>query len=208
MTELNIRLLLVGDSCVGKTSLLLQYTDNVFLVQHNATIGIEYKVKNIEYKGFNVKLQIWDTAGQERFHCITNNYFHTADGIFFIYDITNQNSFEGVKKWIKESENLGNFSKKLLIGNKCDLEDIRSITKEELDEYCKEKNISYLETSAKDNINLKEAFNKIIDLILEGKSDEEIIKEFWIKKSSLSIISNDLEKGNKKKIKNKNEKCC
>ncbi len=207
MTELIIKLLFVGDSSVGKTSLLLQYTDSLYPIQHNATIGIEYKVKSIKCKGFNVKLQIWDTAGQERFHSITSNYFQNADGIFFVYDITNHNSFEGAKNWIKESENFGLF-KKILIGNKCDLKDIRNVEKGELEEYCKEKNIYYLETSAKDNINIKEAFIKIVELILEGKSDEEIIKEFGNKKTSLSIISNDADKGNKKKIKNKNEKCC
>ena len=93
MVELNVKLLIVGDSNVGKTSLLLQYTDNFYPLQHSATVGIEFKVKNIIYKNYNVRLQIWDTAGQERFHSITNNFFHNADGILFVYDITNQKSF-------------------------------------------------------------------------------------------------------------------
>jgi len=123
--ELNIKLLIVGDSNVGKTSLLLQYTDNYYPDQHTATIGFEYKIKRFQYKDYNIKLQIWDTAGQERFHSITNNFFHNADGILFVYDITSRQSFNGVKVWIKEAEEFGDFYKRILIGNKCDLNDKR-----------------------------------------------------------------------------------
>ena len=203
--ELNIKLLIVGDSNVGKTSLLLQYTDNYYPDQHTATIGFEYKIKTFQYKDYKIKLQIWDTAGQERFHSITNNFFHNADGILFVYDITSRQSFNGVKVWIKEAEEIGNFYKRLLIGNKCDLSDKRNISIEELEKYCEEKNIDFFETSAKENIYLVEAFNKIVELILENKTDEEIIREFGVKKSSLSISSRNL---GSKKNNNKNQRCC
>ena len=203
--ELNIKLLIVGDSNVGKTSLLLQYTDNYYPDQHTATIGFEYKIKTFQYKDYKIKLQIWDTAGQERFHSITNNFFHNADGILFVYDITSRQSFNGVKVWIKEAEEIGNFYKRLLIGNKCDLSDKRNISIEELEKYCEEKNIDFFETSEKENIYLVEAFNKIVELILENKTDEEIIREFGVKKSSLSISSRNL---GSKKNNNKNQKCC
>ena len=205
MVELNVKLLLVGDSNVGKTSLLLQYTDNVYPTQHAATVGIEYKVKNIIYKNYNVKLQIWDTAGQERFHSITNNFFHNADGVLFVFDLNNNKSFEGIKNWIQESEEIGDYFQKLLIGNKSDLED-RKIPLSEIEEFCLKKNLIYLETSAKNNINLKEAFNKIVELVFEDKSEEDIIREFGTKKSSLSISSKAFKKG--KKSKNKSERCC
>ena len=205
MVELNVKLLLVGDSNVGKTSLLLQYTDNYYPDQHTATIGFEYKIKTFQYKDYKIKLQIWDTAGQERFHSITNNFFHNADGILFVYDITSRQSFNGVKVWIKEAEEIGNFYKRLLIGNKCDLSDKRNISIEELEKYCEEKNIDFFETSAKENIYLVEAFNKIVELILENKTDEEIIREFGVKKSSLSISSRNL---GSKKNNNKNQRCC
>ena len=203
--DLNIKLLIVGDSNVGKTSLLLQYTDNYYPDQHTATIGFEYKIKIFQYKDYNIKLQIWDTAGQERFHSITNNFFHNADGILFVYDITSRETFNGVKVWIKEAEDIGDFFKKLLIGNKCDLSDKRNVSIEELENYCKEKNMYFFETSAKENIYLVEAFNKIVELILENKTDEEIIREFGVKKSSLSISSKYI---GSKKNKNKNQRCC
>ena len=203
--ELNIKLLIVGDSNVGKTSLLLQYTDNYYPDQHTATIGFEYKIKTFQYKDYKIKLQIWDTAGQERFHSITNNFFHNADGILFVYDITSRQSFNGVKVWIKEAEEIGNFYKRLLIGNKCDLSEKRNISIKELEKYCEEKNMDFFETSAKENIYLVEAFNKIVELILENKTDEEIIREFGVKKSSLSISSRNL---GSKKNNNKNQRCC
>ena len=205
MAEISVKLLLVGDSCVGKTSLLLQYTENNFPDEHAATVGVEYKVKMFPYRNFQVKMQIWDTAGQERFHSITNNFFHNADGILFVYDITSRQSFNGVKVWIKEAEEIGNFYKRLLIGNKCDLSEKRNISIEELEKYCEEKNMDFFETSAKENIYLVEAFNKIVELILENKTDEEIIREFGVKKSSLSISSRNL---GSKKNNNKNQRCC
>ena len=205
MAELSVKLLLVGDTCVGKTSLLLQYTENYFPEEHGATIGVEYKIKMFQYKDFQIKLHIWDTAGQERFHSITNNFFHNADGILFVYDITNEKSFEGAKNWIKEAEEIGDYFKRIIIGNKCDLEEKRQVSLAELEQFANEENINFFETSAKDNINLKEVFNKIVELIFEDKDDEEILREYSVKKSSLSIAS----KATKNKNKSKDiEKCC
>ena len=205
MTEISVKLLLVGDTCVGKTSLLLQYTENTFPQEHGATIGVEYKIKMFQYRDFQVKLQIWDTAGQERFHSITNNFFHNADGILFVYDITNAKSFEGVKNWIKEAEEVGDYFQRIIIGNKSDLEDERQVSLEELNEYANEEKINFYETSAKNNINLKEVFSRIVELIFENKDDEEILREYCIKKSSLSVASKRT-KGKKKH--NDTEKCC
>ena len=205
MTEISVKLLLVGDTCVGKTSLLLQYTENTFPEDHGATIGVEYKIKMFQYKDFQVKLQIWDTAGQERFHSITNNFFHNADGILFVYDITNAKSFEGAKNWINEAKDVGDFCQRILIGNKCDLEEERQVSLETLNEYANEEKINFFETSAKDNINLKEVFNKIVELIFENKDDEEIIREYSVKKSSLSVASKRTK--GKRKL-DDSERCC
>ena len=204
--ELKIKLLIVGDSNVGKTSLLLQYTENYFPLQHAATIGIESKIKKFKYKDYFISLQIWDTAGQERFHSITNSFFRNADGILFVYDITNNKSFEGIKVWIKEAEEIGDCFKRILIGNKLDMNDNRNVNKEDIEQFCLENNINYFETSAKNNINIKEVFNKMIELLLEDKSHEDIIREFGIKKSSLSVASKKTIIRNKNK--DKKVKCC
>ncbi len=202
MNEINIKILIIGDSNVGKTSLLLRYIDDYFPDKHMTTIGVEYRVKAIEYRGFKIKLQLWDTAGQERFHSITKNFFHNADGIIFVYDITNKKSFKGVKNWIKESEEIKNGVQRIILGNKCDMIHQRAVTNKEVEKYCKEIKIDFIEASAKDNINLDEAFSKIIELIFKGKSNEEIIKEFNPKMQNLSIFS-ESKKENKKRV-----SCC
>ena len=207
MSEISIRILLVGNSNVGKTSFLLQYIDNYFPENHLSTVGVEYKIKIFEYKKFKVNMQIWDTSGQERFHSITNNFFHNADGIFFVYDIADYKSFEGLKSWINEAEKVSDSFQKMLLGNKCDLVEQRKVSEKELKEFSKKNNMISLEISAKEKINLNEAFDGMIELIFKGKSDEQIINEFGVRNSSLSVSSHN-SKQKKKKKKNKSEKCC
>ena len=182
-------------------NLLLRYMDDLFPDKHMATVGIEYRIKVYEYGEFKIKLQLWDTAGQERFHSITKNYFRNADGILFVFDITEQRTFEGIKKWINESEQSGNNFEKLLLANKCDLKHKIVVSKEDIDNFCDEKNIECVEVSAKENINLKEAFHKIIELILSDKTDEQIIELFGVKNTNSSIFVG-------KKKKRKDVECC
>ena len=204
MEEINFKILLVGDSDVGKTSLLSIYTDNKFLDTHLATIGVEFRVKTIIKRKFKINLQIWDTAGQERFRSITKNFFYNADGILFVYDITNHDSFEGAKIWIKESESFVSGFKKILLGNKVDIENQRKVTKEEVEKYSKEIGIFTLDTSAKIGKNINKAFESIVNMILEGKSDEEIRSEYGIKNSEISQLSKTLTV----KQKTERRKCC
>ena len=204
LPDIKIKLLIIGDSSVGKTSILLNYTDNVFPDSHLATIGVENKIKMIRTDKFNIKLQIWDSAGQERFKSITKSFFRNTNGILFVYDITNRKTFMSVKDWIKDSElNASNFEK-ILLGNKVDLESKRAVKKTELDEYGLKKNIDTLETSAKTNINIDLAFKKILDKILANKSDAEIIKEYGIGDQNQNGIN--LKDGNTGKKKKK--ECC
>ena len=199
MTEILFKILLVGDASVGKTCLMNRFIHNRFDEGYMSTIGVTFYTKIYDYKGNKIKLQLWDTAGQERFHSITSNYFRNADGILFIYDITNINSFEGVKDWIKESEDYDNNIQKILLGNKCDLIDSREVQKEEAALFCKEKKMDFYETSAKENINLDEAFKKIVELIFKAKKAQNYLSNREIHQS---LISNNAGKNNS------NAKCC
>ena len=198
MNEISLKILLVGETSVGKTSLFLRYIDNFFPDKHMASVGVEYRIKLYEYRKFKINLQVWDTAGQERFHAITNNYFHNSDGILFVFDMTEPKSYEYIKKWIEESEQIENNFEKLLIGNKCDLIHKKKVSEEEINKYCNENNIEWLEVSAKENINVKETFNKIVELIFKDKTDEDI-KELY--RSRLNNSSNLTYKIKKKKKK-------
>ena len=203
LQEIKLKLLIIGDTSVGKSSILLTYTDNYFPEAHLATIGVEYKVKELLTDKYKVILQIWDTAGQERFRSITKSFFHNTNGILFVYDITDRKSFQSVKDWIKDSEMHDSGFEKILCGNKIDLKDERQVTFNELEEYGMKKKIEVIETSAKSKINIDESFKKLVDLILSKKTEEEINKEFGVKAPQSQNIN--LTKSN---TQNKKKKCC
>ena len=202
LPEIKLKLLIIGDSNVGKTSMLLNYTDNYFPESHLATIGVEYKVKQITINNYNITLQIWDTAGQERFRSITKSFFRNTNGILFVYDITSRKSFQSVKEWIKDSEMHDTGFEKVLCGNKIDLEQQRQVNFDELKEFGMKKKIDVIETSAKDRINIDESFKKLVDLILSHKNQDEIAKQFGVKDNN----DINLTKSNTKK--KKFNACC
>jgi len=185
--EIKLKILILGDSNVGKTSLLLNYADNYFPDSHVSTIGIDYKIKVISIKDLEVKIQLWDTSGQERFRSMTHTFLKDANGIAFVYDITNKRSFEGVKDWIKDAEINGSGFEKILIGNKIDLEGKREVSTDYLKKYCNKKKIKSFETSAKTSINVNEAFDYLVNLIIKDKSKDEIIAEFGEKDNNINI---------------------
>jgi len=201
--ELKFKILIIGDSAVGKTSLLLKYVDNFFPETHMATIGVEYKTKNIETSKYKVILHLWDTAGQERFKSITKSFFNNANGIVFVYDITSKESFDGVKNWIKDAEPYGKFES-ILCGNKIDLEKKREVKIDSLKEYSLKKKIDVFETSAKTGAKVNEAFQKLVDLIIKSKSHDELVRDFGVKSGSSNL---NLTKSNKKKNQNGGN-CC
>jgi small GTP-binding protein len=174
MSEICLNLLLVGDSMVGKTSLLLKFTDGNFPENHMATIGVEYKDKTIKINGRPVKLQIWDTSGQERFRSITQNFYRNADGILFIFDMTSPESFYHIKDWLRDSETSDSEIKRIIVGNKLDLENDRKIDKKKMDHYAEGKNIKSYEVSAKSGKNVEKIFKEIAELIIKNKTEEEI----------------------------------
>jgi len=166
------KLLLIGDSGVGKSSLLLRFSDNTFSDSFIATIGVDFKIKTMDINGAQVKLQIWDTAGQERFRTITSSYYRGAHGIIVVYDVTNYDSFSNVRKWLQEinryaSENV----QKILVGNKCDLVTERKVSFEEAKELADELGVMFLETSAKNSTNVNVAFEQMAKRIKESEDD-------------------------------------
>ena len=167
------KLLIIGESGVGKTCLLLRYTDDSFTANHLTKIGIDFKIKIVPLPNNKlVKLQIWDTAGQERFRTITKTYYKGAHGIILTYDVTDQNSFKNIRNWIKQIEaNAQTNVCKVLVGNKCDKPD-RVVSEEEGKKLAEDFNMSFFETSAKTNQNVNEVFNFLTEEILksnEGK---------------------------------------
>ncbi|XP_065176193.1 ras-related protein Rab-10-like [Sycon ciliatum] len=157
--DLLFKLLLIGDSGVGKTCVLFRFSDDAFNTTFISTIGIDFKIKTVELDGKKIKLQIWDTAGQERFHTITTSYYRGAMGIMLVYDVTNQKSFDNINKWLNNiREHASADVERMLLGNKCDMEGKRVISKEQGETIAEEYGIRFFETSAKANVNIEEAF--------------------------------------------------
>ena len=203
MCDICLKVLLVGDSSVGKTTLLLKYVDGKFSENHITTIGVEYKDKEVIVNNRKVNVQIWDTSGQERYQSITKNFYRNADGILFVFDVTNEDSFNHLKNWLITSEDIEKDFKKIIVGNKMDLEDKIVINKEKADKFAEKKNMKCFLTSAKDGTNVDVIFQEIAELILANKTDEEIIEEFGTKERSLSTLSKDSHKAQAQK-----KKCC
>eukprot|EP00300_Choanocystis_sp_HF-7_P009130 c16276_g1_i1.p1 GENE.c16276_g1_i1~~c16276_g1_i1.p1 ORF type:complete len:215 (-),score=59.09 c16276_g1_i1:133-744(-) len=157
--DTTIKLLLIGDSGVGKSCLLLRFSDNSFTPSFITTIGIDFKIRTIELDGKRIKLQIWDTAGQERFRTITTAYYRGAMGILLVYDVTNQETFQNIRNWMRNiEENAAETVNKILIGNKSDLEDKRQVSTQEGQALAAEFGIPFFETSAKTDENVEESF--------------------------------------------------
>lgn len=161
--DLQIKLLMIGDSAVGKTCLLLRYANDSFSSTFISTIGIDFKIKNIVVDGKRIKLQIWDTAGQERFRTITTTYFRGAQGIILVYDVTDKKTFASIREWMSQIKiHADNNVNKILVGNKCDLKDARAVSYEEGVDLAKEFDLKFFEASAKHYLNVEEIFTSIV----------------------------------------------
>jgi Ras-related protein Rab-8A len=144
---------------VGKSCLLLRFCDDSFTPSFITTIGIDFKIRTVSLDGKRIKLQIWDTAGQERFRTITNAYYRGAMGILLVYDVTDERSFNNVRNWIRNTEQFASEGvDKILVGNKCDMAEKRVVERERAQALADEYGLSFLETSAKANVNVEEAF--------------------------------------------------
>jgi Ras-related protein Rab-1A len=163
------KLVIIGDSGVGKSCLLLRFADDYFPESYLPTIGVDFKIRTIELDdGKKIKLQIWDTAGQERFKTITSSYYKGAHGIIVVYDVTDQESFNNVKQWLQQIEqHAAENVNKLLVGNKCDLTGERVVYYNTAQAFADKYDIQFLETSAKDATDVEQAFMTIADDILK-----------------------------------------
>uniref|UniRef100_A0A8C4LBH7 Ras-related protein Rab-3 n=1 Tax=Equus asinus TaxID=9793 RepID=A0A8C4LBH7_EQUAS len=166
------KILIIGNSSVGKTSFLFRYADDSFTPAFVSTVGIDFKVKTIYRNDKRIKLQIWDTAGQERYRTITTAYYRGAMGFILMYDITNEESFNAVQDWSTQIKTYSwDNAQVLLVGNKCDMEDERVVSSERGRQLADHLGFEFFEASAKDNINVKQTFERLVDVICEKMSE-------------------------------------
>ena len=183
--ELLYKIIIIGDTCVGKSNILSRYLKDEFKEDAKATVGVELGTKFLKIKNIGAKLQIWDTAGQERYRSITSSYYKGSHGCFIVYDITNEASFQSIDKWFEQAQKEASKDISIiLVGNKCDLENERKVTKEKGEEKAKNFNCPFFETSALSKINIDDIFNEMVNNIFErtggpkGEEDDlEIVNE-------------------------------
>ena len=169
------RICLIGTQSVGKTSLLLTFTDNSFKEKYSPTVGVDFRVVTLKYKDIITKIHIWDTAGQERFKSIATNYYRSSNGFIYVYDISDRESFNNLEGWINlTNENTRSNVINFLVGNKNDLESKREVSIEEGEDFAKRHNLIFLESSAKTNNNVQRLFEyftyKLIKYFENNKS--------------------------------------
>mmetsp|Transcript_13552 Transcript_13552/g.15016 ORF Transcript_13552/g.15016 Transcript_13552/m.15016 type:complete len:223 (-) Transcript_13552:182-850(-) len=166
-----LKFIMIGDTGVGKTCLLLNFIEGRFKHSHDLTIGVEYgaKVLALKKENTNVKLQIWDTAGQESFRSITRSYYRGAAAAIMVYDVTSRTSFENIIRWLREARETGNDTMEvLLVGNKIDLKDKRVVSTEDGQKFAKENGLMFIETSAKTSHNVVDAFHDVSQKIYQN----------------------------------------
>lgn len=162
------KIVLIGDSGVGKSSLLSRFTRNEFDLESKSTIGVEFATRSIVVDGKVIKAQVWDTAGQERYRAITSAYYRGAVGAILVYDLSKQKTFENVGRWLLEvREHAESSIVTMLVGNKCDLRHLRAVPVDEAKRYASESGLSFIEASALDSTNVEEAFTQTIKKVHE-----------------------------------------
>ena len=174
--DYTIKILVVGDSTVGKTNFIRMFIENKFYQNYMTTSGIDLKTSNIEIKNKKIRVQLWDTAGQEKYRAITTNLFLKVQGVLLVYDLTNEESFDNLKSWVKLiKDECGKQMQMLIVGNKNDLDEQRVIDKNIASEYAKEEKLEYIETSSKTGDNVQKAITMLCEKVLDNT---EITNDF------------------------------
>ena len=200
-----IKLVLLGETGVGKTSIMQRFVENKFEDKSTASIGIDFSFKTMKYKKKSYSIQIFDTAGQERFKSIAKTYYHMGEGFLIVFDLSNNDSLNALKDWIEDVKENVDDPKFIILGNKDDLQKSKKLSddiiKKQLENY---KDIIYIKTSAKANTNIKETFEKMIDL-LEKDNNVQIKQGKKSKKDNSIIINENNDKYNENEA---NSQCC
>lgn len=192
------KMVIIGDSSVGKSNILSRYTKNEFNLESKTTIGVEFATKTTVTDGKTIKTQIWDTAGQERFRAVASAYYKGAVGALLCYDITKQSTFDSVEKWLKEvKEHAEPNICVMLVGNKCDLQHLRAVKQEDAMAFAEKNNMAFIETSALDATNIEIAFQTLTN---------EIYKIVSADTSRRKVDGTDLGKSEKIKLDDNNAK--
>ena len=203
--EYIFKLILIGNSGVGKSSILQRYIQKIFNDSYSSTIGVDFFMKSLTIGDKSIKLQLWDTAGTEKFRSITTGYYRGADAAFVVFDLSSKYSYNSLNEWIESYYKFSNPDVEknvILIGNKCDLVDKREVTNEEIENFIKNNNINYFEASAKEGKNIDEAFLFIAEKLVKqyANKDNELVKR-------KDVIKNDNLKDNAVVIIGE-KKCC
>ena len=208
------KIVVIGDSAVGKTNLITRYTRDYFSASSKTTIGVEFASKTMDCDGVIVKGQIWDTAGQDRFRAIATAYYRGAHGALIVYDITNEQSFETLEGWFKEIEAITDTDcLNVLIGNKCDLALARTVSTQRGKEFAERHNIRFLETSAANSTNVDVAFTELLQEVYNrhknhlGNSDQKPIVP-GPNNHGLRIVDEDVNIDDSDEKRTKSFRCC
>jgi len=174
-----LKIIVLGESGVGKTSLLIRYVENRFTLNTKSTIGANFLTKRIEVDDKVATCQIWDTAGQERFQGLGTAFYRGSDGVIFVFDVTQRKSFEELEQWkkaflIQVGQEGNDKFPMIILANKVDMEDKREVSQKELREWCSKHNLTWFETSAKEGSNVDRAFEEIASLVIQNMKPEDI----------------------------------
>ncbi|XP_031264496.1 ras-related protein RABA5b-like [Pistacia vera] len=207
--EYLFKIVLIGDSAVGKSNLLSRFARNEFDNNSKATIGVEFQTQVVEIDGKEVKAQIWDTAGQERFRAVTSAYYRGAVGALVVYDITRRSSFDSIKRWLEElTTHCDTTVARMLVGNKCDLENIRDVSIEEGRSLAEEEGLFFMETSALESTNVQTAFEIVIRDIYSNISKKVINSDAYKAELSGDRVTLVKDGANSSKESMINFSCC